>query len=410
MNKGLFSLFVAAILMPICGWSQSFMIRGKVTDKETGKPVAAASVFLSNTSIGTAANEKGEFVLHNIPSGKFDLVVSSLGYETYAQSINAEKTTEPLVVLLKAKANELASVVIGTYDKDGWTKWGQRFISDFIGTSFLADGCTIKNYSVIKFRYSKKRNYLEAFADEPLLIENKGLGYILHYKLENFSHDFEANSLSYIGFPLFEEMAGNARKVKRWQERRKEVYYGSVMHFMRCLYINKLAENGYEIKRLEKRENKEKKRVQTLYKYLAGADGNFDFQSRLPKDSLDYYEKILNQPSTMDILHNEILPGDSIAYAADSVTAALAFNDYLYIVYKNKKEPGDYQRLYNAVHSPGGYITSEALLISGNPIFVSHNGAYYNPQDMLTAGYWAFSEKMCELLPFDYWPDRVKSH
>jgi len=409
MNRCAFAFLIAIALFPLQLLAQGAILRGKVLDADTRKPVPSASVFLSNTSIGTAANEKGEFVLHDIPSGKFDLVVSSLGYETYAQSVSADKITGPLEILLKAKANELANVVVGGYEKDGWTKWGQTFINDFIGESFLGQSCIIKNHDAIKFRYSKSKNFLQAFADEPIVIENAGLGYLIHYKLEDFEHDFAKNSVAYLGYPLFEEMKGNERKRKKWQERRKEAYYGSVMHFMRCLYVDKLVENGYEVKRLKKIENTEKKRVQMLYKYLAGADNNIDFQSRLPKDSVTYYEKILRQPAFTSVLYNQVLPGDSIATAADSVTALLTFNDYLYIVYKNKKEPYEYQKIFNGMHSPGGFITSEVSLMNSNPIFVSHNGAYYNPQDFFAAGYWSFSEKMGEILPFDYWPDRMKS-
>ncbi len=405
MVKKIASLFIVMLFISPYSFGQGFIISGKVTDKATGKAVPSASVFLSNTSIGTAANDKGGFILHNIPAGKFDLIVSSLGYETYALSIDAGKTTDALQVQLTAKANELASVVVGNYEKDGWAKWGQTFLNEFIGTTYLANGCTIKNHDAIKFLHSTKRDLLEAFADEPLVIENSGLGYVIHYKLEKFSIDFKNSSLYYAGYPLFEEMTGNARKQKKWQERRQEAYYGSIMHFMRCVFTNSLAENGYEIRRLEKQVNAEKKRVQELYTYLAGADNNMDFESHLPKDSLAYYSKILKQPSVIDILHSEILPANTISFPNDSTSATLFFNDYLYIIYKNKKEPTEYQqKVMNGTHSPGGYITSEAARITEKPVYVFYNGAFYEPQNFITLGYWAWSEKICQMLPFDYKP------
>lgn len=385
--------------------AQAYVLTGKVTDAGTGNPVAGASVFFSNTSIGTATNDKGVFTLHNIPSGKLDLVVSSLGYETYFETINAGSTTNELAIKLKAKANELANVVVGTYEKDGWTKWGKDFLNDFIGTSSNSFNCIIKNREVIKFRYSQKRNYLEAFADEPLLIENRALGYTIRYKLEAFTHDFKGGMISYYGFPLFEEMQGNARKTKKWQENRKDVYYGSMMHFMRCLFANKILENSFEVRKLVKKENLEKKRVQALYKYLAGADGNGNFEERLPKDSVTYYNKVLRQPDANNILYTQILPGDSIAYAEDSVTAGVAFDDYLQITYKNKKVPAEYSQRISLRDQPvSSYITSTIYLVNRRPVYVSHIGAYYSPQDLLSSGYWGWSEKICNMLPFDYWP------
>lgn len=408
-------LFIIALLVVVQVKCQVYTLSGKVTDKETGNPIAGASVFLSSTSIGTSANDKGLFALHNVPTGKFDLVVSSLGYETYFETITPASLKAPLNITLKSKANQLADVVVGTYEKNGWATWGKTFTDDFIGTSFNAANCEIKNYDIIKFRYSKTKRRLEAFADEPLVIENRGLGYTIHYKLEMFLHDFENSTITYYGFPLFEEMSGNFRKQKRWQENRKDAYFGSVMHFMRCMYANRLNENGYEIKRMERIENTEKKRVQKLYKYMAGADGNVNFEETLPKDSLDYYNKVLRQPNATNILHNQVLPGDSIAYAEDSVTAVLSFKDYLQITYTRKKTPYDYSRVNvsgvtlgnneNLPNSAGAeHITSFATLINNRPLYVSYNGAYYAPQDMLTLGYWAYSEKLCALLPFDYWP------
>jgi len=384
---------------------QGYVLTGKVVDAERGGPIAGASVFFSNTSIGTATSDKGTFTLHNIPGGKLDLVVSSLGYETYFETVNAATLTSELTIKLKAKANELANVVVGTYEKDGWTKWGKDFTNDFIGTSSNSLNCVIKNREVIKFRYSQKRNYLEAFADEPLLIENWALGYTLHYKLEAFSHDFKSGMMSYYGFPLFEEMQGNFRKIKRWQNNRKDVYYGSMMHFMRSLFVNKIQENGFEVRKLVKKENLEKKRVQALYKYLAGADNDVNFESRLPKDSVTYYNKVLRQPEATSMLYKDILPGDSIAYAEDSVTAGVAFDDYLQVTYKNKREPGEYRQQVSLQGAPvSSNITSTIYLVNRRPIYVSHIGAYYAPQDLLSSGYWGWSEKICNMLPFDYSP------
>lgn len=394
-------LFIASIQLH----AQVYVVTGKVVDAETGRPVTGASVFLSNTSIGNAANNEGVFTLHNIPVGKFDLVASSLGYETHFETINAATLKEGVTIKLKPKPNELASVVVGTYEKNGWAKWGKLFTEEFIGISSNSFNCIIKNREVIKFRYSKKRNYLEAFADEPLLIENRALGYVLRYKLEGFAHDFKSGVISYYGFPLFEEMSGNARKMKKWDENRKEAYYGSMTHFMRSLFKNKIMENGFEVKKLVKKQNLEKKRIKAMYKYLAGADGNGNFEDRLPKDSVTYYNSVLRQPDATNVLYNTPLPGDSIAYAEDSVTVGVAFDDYLQVTYKNKREPSEYQQRMSMQDSPEtGYMTSTLYLVNGRPVFTSYNGSYYSPQDLLTSGYWAWSEKICNMLPFDYWP------
>lgn len=52
-------------------------ISGKITSN--GKPVPFTSVYIENSSLGTNANEEGDYSL-NISEGKYTLIVSSQGY------------------------------------------------------------------------------------------------------------------------------------------------------------------------------------------------------------------------------------------------------------------------------------------------------------------------------------------
>ena len=145
------------------------ILRGEVTDGEKNKPVPFASVFLNNTSVGTKTNEEGRFEL-NIPDGKYELIVSSVGYETFNQTIVAKELNETINIKLKIKAPQLESVIVEAFEKDGWNKWGQFFLENFIGTSANALDCKIKNTEAIRFRNSKKNQELTAIALEPLII------------------------------------------------------------------------------------------------------------------------------------------------------------------------------------------------------------------------------------------------
>ncbi len=59
-------------------------------------------------------------------------------------------------------------------------KW-QVFKQHLLSTSENADKCKILNKEVLQFDYDPKTNIMEAWAFEPLVIENKALGYVLHY-------------------------------------------------------------------------------------------------------------------------------------------------------------------------------------------------------------------------------------
>jgi hypothetical protein len=387
-----------ALLLTLAAPAQK-LIKGVVVDAEKGKVIPSASVFLNNTSIGTTADAEGRFEL-TIPAGKYELIVSSIGYETYNNTISAQ-VQDFITIRLAVKAEQLETVVIEPYEKDGWETWGRFFLENFIGTSANAQDCKIKNTEVIRFRNSKKKNELTATALEPLIIENKALGYTIKYQLENFSYDFQNQYLLFSGYPFFEAMKGSEGKQKRWEKRRKETYEGSMMHFMRSVYRNTLAREGFEVRSLQRVPNNEKKRVKEASKnnrQRTTPDGKI-MVSTINRDSTDYYDRVLRQEDYHEVIGKTVLPGDSIAYAADSVTAGLAFDNYLLVIYKNKVTPPEYRQQFPRSSTA---IMSRLTLTNGRAIEIQANGSYYDPTELMTLGYWAWSEKMATMLPFDY--------
>lgn len=140
-------------------------------------------------------------------------------------------------------------------------KYGQFFMDNFIGTSALAKDCKLKNPQTIQFRYNKKENILRAFADEPIILENRAMGYILKYDMNIFEYNYSTRIFYFQGYPLFKEMETGRKKLgKRWKKNRTDAYYGSLMHFMRSLFRNKLIEEGFEVRKLIKVSEEEKKR------------------------------------------------------------------------------------------------------------------------------------------------------
>ena len=146
-------------------------ISGVVKSADNGQPVAGASVFLNNTSVGTVTSNTGAFNL-NLPIGKFDLVISSIGYITQVKTISSQESTDHFIIQLQPEVKELQAVVVEPFEKDGWAKWGQLFLDNFIGISSMAKECRIKNKETIRFRYSKTKQIVTAHTTEPLIIEN----------------------------------------------------------------------------------------------------------------------------------------------------------------------------------------------------------------------------------------------
>lgn len=404
-------LFACCLLLAVPAAFSQRIIKGRVVNAADGEPIAGSSVFISNTSVGTVTDNSGSFILNNVPAGRNDLVVSSVGYETNVFSFSAEQLPLQLKVEMRVKVKELENVVVEPWVEEGWDRWGQTFTESFIGRTPNAGQCKIKNEKAIRFRYYKRSNRLIAFCDEPILIENKALGYHIHYQLEDFEADFKNRSVAFAGYPFFEEMdTGRKGLQKRRAASRNKAFYGSMMHFMRSLYHDSLAQNGYEVRRMFRRPNLEKERVKQAYTSLITTQRNsgertvtIDFRSHLPKDSADYYDRIMQQKDYTDVYGRELLTADSLIVQTEGGYKILFFDDYLYVTYKKETEDKAYLLFHGESRNPT-FQRSYMWLVNPVPITIDINGGYYPPQELFSMAYWGWSEKIAELLPQDYMP------
>ena len=378
-------LFIA-ILSCISALQAQTLIRGTVLDAETNKPLPGTSVFVSNTRIGTVTASDGTYHLQ-LPQGKYEVIFSAVNFVTRVIPTNAVDSFT--VVRMQPKVKELDEVVIRKYDPDGWRKWGQFFLDNFIGVNQFSEDCKLKNPKALRFYFDKKTNVMNATASEVLVIENKALGYILKYQMEDFTYDGRTKIVYYEGYPLFEEMKGSQRKEKRWAENRLEAYEGSQLHFMRALYRNRLIEEGFDVHHLKKVKSAEKERVRNVIRSGRRADSSL------------YYDRILSQPDEYDVMQAQVLTGDSVAYAVDSVTAGLTFPDYLDILYTKKEAHQKFMRLYPKAR-PGR--ESQVTLLNIDHVEVQADGSFYPTRNVLLLGYWSWSEKISAMLPFEYKP------
>ena len=408
-------MIVKSILLFLCCFCCLFVIgqvilKGKITADSSGTPVIGASVFLSNSSYGTVTNSSGDFTL-SIPNGRYDLVITSIGFESYNESINTQSLPGIIAIKLNRRSAILDAVTVRAYEKDGWQKWGRFFLENFIGTSELATDCEIVNFKEVKFTHDKKAGKLTAYAFEPLVIVNKALGYSITYDLKQFEYNFKSRIFIFAGAALFKQLDGRPAQIRRWEERRKETYYGGIMHFMRSLYRNRIAEEGYDLRFLVKKLNYERQRVQSILRSRAFITPGKIVSISTPNpnlqpDSSDYYQKIMEQPEELITMLPVIVTGDSIAYSIDSFTAAFEFPNYLLIHYKHKNLPEAYRNTLGA--NASGAMLSELFLMNGGPVQVFSNGSMYPPTELLTLGYWAWHEKLSALLPLDYKPPAGK--
>lgn len=89
-------------------------VRGLVTDKKTGQPLAGATVTLEGSTQGVFTAENGEFILTNVPLGRRTVRVNFMGYEPFTMAdFIVQSIPEPYLTLaLTEVSREIREVVV----------------------------------------------------------------------------------------------------------------------------------------------------------------------------------------------------------------------------------------------------------------------------------------------------------
>ena len=349
------------ILITMTAFSQEklFYIHGKVVDEKSGSLLANASVFCQNTTTGTITNNEGQFALR-LNNGGYDLVVSYTGYETQVLRVsNSTKDKDSIIIQLKEENKSLGEVAVtgSALVTDGWNKYGQFFLDNFIGTTMNAAECRIENKDSISFYFYKKRNKLKVKAKTPIIIVNQALGYKIQYQLDSFVNDYNTHISSYTGYPLFENLPGTAEQQQIWSKNRYRTYIGSRLHFMRSWYDSTLKEEGFQVETLNAPES---------------ANGT--------------------------LLEN---PYDPVVYSLDSGTVDININGSIRVTYTGQVPDKKYL-VQN--HFPLNAKAEVSALYMPTGFSIEENGYFFEQSEITNAGYWAW-KKIAELVPYDYNPE-----
>ena len=88
-------------------------VNGYVRDDATGEPVSYANVFLINTTLGTATNRDGYFVISNIPFGEYEIHATMMGYAKYKKQVDIfNNKSIRLEIRLKEKVIQTTEVLV----------------------------------------------------------------------------------------------------------------------------------------------------------------------------------------------------------------------------------------------------------------------------------------------------------
>lgn len=338
------------------------ILKGRVIDSKTKEPIPFATVFLANTFIGTRTAENGLYVLQNIPSGKYDLIISSIGYEFFSKAIAIDLPETKADIELTHEVKVLKEVVVKSSQSD-YLRLLRIFKRNFLGETRNAIKCTITNISDVELNYNEEDKVLTAYSDQPLVIENKALGYRLYYFLQKFKLDLKQGYCTLLGVPRFETMIPeNKNQLTKWAKERVRAFNGSMIHFMRSLKYSCLHENNFDIYFLEQK--------------VANQEDKFPESERI-NDTL--YSVI--QTSESELLNRKTLK-----------------NSILKIVYNAERQEINYDNKQGANLLP----QASYLKVKRNNLVIHDNGYYEEPQNYHLDGYLGWSTKIAEQMPVEY--------
>lgn len=338
-------------------------LQGTVVDAETEKPLQDVHVFVAESMKGTVTDAQGRFRLTRVPAGAQRLYVSMLGYEPEARDTLLEANhVYRLRFQLEPTVLEAGSVTVTAERDERWQKRREKFERLFVGETPNADSTEVLNPEVLHLD-ANWWGRLEAESHEPLVLENRALGYRVQYFLEEFSGT--SRRTRWDGEPLFEALTPeDSAEAARWEENRRKAYYGSFRHFLRALLADRVKEEGFLVYQEPDRE-----------------------MSPSPTDR-----------------RRRVDPRRYLSEGPDSTTHHLNFRGRLEIIYREEEESEAYLRWRREHRRPGwqrSYIE-----MNDAPATVDRHGEILEPYAVTLYGYFAF-ERIAELLPKEYEPDAI---
>ncbi|WP_316794263.1 carboxypeptidase-like regulatory domain-containing protein [Pedobacter frigoris] len=346
MKRLLFVVFLL-LIHPQVKAQQVFTIGGVVKDA-TGKPLALATVFIDGSKRVTATNDQGEYKFAGLEPGTYQLVVNMIGFYSVKQTVNVKNQPVVLNLSLKEKDEQLKEVMI-SFDPHR-AAYLALFIKNFLGTTENAAGCEILNTEILKFKENKKANTLDATSDDFLIIINQKLGYKIKYLLRKFSYNRMSTVASYDGELIFENIDGSDQEQSEWVANRKKAYKGSLMQYMRALFVNKTVDKNFAT-----------------------------------------YELRGTQPVLVDV--------NTFIKQIDSNFISFAFKNPLYIRYDTLAHQLYQQQDFRFTQKMGNDGTLLRLYLKRATI--DKKGSYVDFRSFLVKGYWG-GKRIGDHLPFEY--------
>ena len=118
--------------------AQHVIVAGRITDDDTHKPIAFATILMKENGYWAITGDDGSFSMKNIPVGKATLTIQCLGYATRQLTLDIVKDIPRLRITLKQETLKLDEVTITAQRKNNEST-----------TSYTIDRTALDNQQII---------------------------------------------------------------------------------------------------------------------------------------------------------------------------------------------------------------------------------------------------------------------
>ncbi|HEU5210133.1 MAG TPA: TonB-dependent receptor [Longimicrobiales bacterium] len=111
-------LFTLLALPGLAAAQERGSVTGQVVAGDTQQPLQGVDVSIPDLGIGTTTDERGRFLLNNVPFGEHEVQFSYIGYSQAVQTVTVGAQMAPLTVTLQVDALRLDELVVIGYGQE----------------------------------------------------------------------------------------------------------------------------------------------------------------------------------------------------------------------------------------------------------------------------------------------------
>ncbi len=138
----MYKRIILLFLLIGCGLSttlaQHVIVAGRITDDDTHKPIAFATILMKENGYWAITGDDGSFSMKNIPVGKATLTIQCLGYATRQLTLDIVKDIPRLRITLKQETLKLDEVTVTAQRKNNEST-----------TSYIIDRTALDNQQIV---------------------------------------------------------------------------------------------------------------------------------------------------------------------------------------------------------------------------------------------------------------------